>query len=57
MFRSFFPNPPVFFTAAVLWVVVAGVAFYVIGPALQQVISVGPWLAIQRTRSGSTSTF
>lgn len=51
MFRSFFPNPKVFFPAALAWVVVAMVAFYTIGPALQSVISLGPWLGIAPTEA------
>lgn len=46
MFRSFFPNPRLFFSSAVAWVVVAMAAFYTIGPALQSAISLGPWLGI-----------
>jgi peptide/bleomycin uptake transporter len=51
VFRSFFPNPKVFFSSAVAWVVVAMVAFYTIGPALQSLISLGPWLGIQPTEA------
>jgi peptide/bleomycin uptake transporter len=51
VFRSFFPNPRLFFSAGVLWVIVCGLAFYTIGPTLQQVFSLGPWLAIAPTEA------
>jgi peptide/bleomycin uptake transporter len=51
VFRSFFPNPRVFFTAALAWVAVCMVAFYTIGPTLEQFLSLGPWLGIQPTEA------
>lgn len=51
MFRSFFPNPKIFFPAAVLWVIFCMAAFYVIGPTLQQFLSLGPWLGIAPTEA------
>ncbi len=57
MFRSFFPNPKIFFPAAVGWVIVAMLAFYTIGPALQSVISLGPWLGIQPTEADPNPFF
>lgn len=51
MFRSFFPNPRLFFPAGVIWVLVCGLAFYTIGPTLQQAFSLGPWLAIAPTEA------
>lgn len=49
MFRSFFPNPRIFFPAAVAWVAFCMVIWFTIGPALQSAISLGPWLAIAPT--------
>jgi peptide/bleomycin uptake transporter len=51
VFRSFFPNPKVFFTAAIAWVAVCMVAWFTIGPALQSVLSLGPWLGIAPTEA------
>ena len=51
MFRSFFPNPRLFFLSAIAWVAVAMVAFYTIGPALQSAISLGPWLGVAPTEA------
>jgi peptide/bleomycin uptake transporter len=57
VFRSFFPNPRLFFASAVAWVVVAMVAFYTIGPTLQSVLSLGPWLGIAPTEAEPTPFF
>jgi len=46
VFRSFFPNPRLFFTAALCWVALVMVAWYTIGPQLQSGLSLGPWLGI-----------
>ncbi|MEO9297464.1 peptide antibiotic transporter SbmA [Devosia alba] len=46
MFRSFFPNPRLFFTAALCWVALVMVAWYTVGPQLQSGLSLGPWLGI-----------
>ena len=51
MFRAFFPNPRLFFASALAWVVLCMVAFYLIGPTLQQFLSLGPWLAIPPTEA------
>lgn len=51
MFRSFFPTPRLFFPAALAWVVVCMVAWFTIGPALQNAISLGPWLGIAPTEA------
>lgn len=51
MFKSFFPNPKIYFPAAILWVVVCMVAWFTIGPALQSVISIGPLIGIQPTEA------
>lgn len=51
MFRSFFPNPRLFFPAALAWVVVCMMAWFTIGPALQSAISLGPWLGIAPTEA------
>ncbi|MBS3847945.1 peptide antibiotic transporter SbmA [Devosia sp. BSSL-BM10] len=46
MFRSFFPNPRLFFSAALCWIAVVMVAWYTIGGQLESVFSLGPWLGI-----------
>jgi peptide/bleomycin uptake transporter len=51
VFRSFFPNPRLFFPAAVLWTALCMVAWFTIGPALQSLISLGPWLGIAPTEA------
>ncbi len=51
MFRSFFPNPRLFFPAAVLWTALCMVAWFTIGPALQSLISLGPWIGIAPTEA------
>lgn len=57
MFRSFFPNPRLFFPAAVLWVIVCMAAFYVVGPTLQQFLSLGPVLGIAPTEADPNPFF
>lgn len=57
MFRSFFPNPKLFFPAAILWVIFCMLAFYVIGPTLQQFLSLGPWLGIAPTEADPNPFF
>ncbi|MHB1102166.1 MAG: peptide antibiotic transporter SbmA [Devosia sp.] len=57
MFRSFFPNPKIFFPAAILWVIVCMAAFYAIGPTLQQFLSLGPWLGIAPTEADPNPFF
>ena len=51
MFRSFFPNPKLFFGSALAWVVLWMVAYFTIGPVLQQFLSLGPWLGVQPTEA------
>lgn len=51
MFKSFFPNPKIFFPAAILWVVFCMLAWFTIGPALQSVFSLGGVLGIQPTEA------
>lgn len=51
MFRSFFPEPRIFFPSAVLWVGVAMAVWFLAGDALAGVISLGPWLGIQPTEA------
>lgn len=57
MFRSFFPNPKLFFLSAVAWTVLAMIAFFTIGPWLQSLISLGPWLGIAPTEAAPTPFF
>ncbi len=49
MFRSFFPEPRVFFTAAVLWAFAALAIWFLLGDTLQPFLSLAPTLAIQPT--------
>lgn len=49
MFRSFFPEPRIFFPAALLWIVAAMALWSLIGEPLGQVFSLGPLIAIQPT--------
>lgn len=49
MFRSFFPNPQVFFVSAIAWTAVAMTLWFTGGSSLEQYLSLGPWLAIQAT--------
>ena len=51
MFRSFFPNPRLFFPAAVVWTALCMTVWFTIGPALQSVLSLGPWLGIAPTEA------
>ena len=44
MFRSFFPEPKLFFTSALAWTVLAMLVWFAFGPALAGVISLGPIL-------------
>ena len=45
MFRSFFPQPKLFFTSALIWTAFAMVVWFTVGPALANVISLAPLLA------------
>ena len=44
MFRSFFPEPKLFFTSALAWTVLAMAIWFVAGPTLANLISLGPIL-------------
>ena len=57
MFRSFFPNPRLFFPAALAWIALCMVAWYTIGPALQGAFSLGPWLGIAPTEANPEPFF
>lgn len=57
MFKSFFPNPKIFFPAALLWVVVCMVVWYTAGSFLEQFLSLGPWLGIQPTEANPEPFF
>ena len=45
MFRSFFPEPKLFFPAAVIWLLVVTLLFFAIGQPLRSVISIDRFLA------------
>ncbi|WP_127143260.1 peptide antibiotic transporter SbmA [Pelagibacterium montanilacus] len=49
MFRSFFPEPRLFFSSAVAWVILAMALWFLIGDQLAAVLSLGPILAIAPT--------
>lgn len=51
MFRSFFPNPRLFFGSAVAWTVFWMIVWFTIGPALQSVLSLGPVLGVPPTEA------
>jgi peptide/bleomycin uptake transporter len=56
LFRSFFPNPKWFFLSALAWTALAMLIWFTVGPALEQVLSLGPWLA-QPTIEGQAPPF
>jgi len=47
VFRSFFPEPRIFFPAALVWVAACMVVWFIAGEALASVLSIGPLIAIQ----------
>lgn len=49
MFRSFFPDPRVFFSAALLYTGLAMVIWFTFGASLQPLLSLGPFFGIQPT--------
>jgi peptide/bleomycin uptake transporter len=44
VFRSFFPNPRLFFGSAIIWTAVAMAIWFVAGSAIEPYLSLGPWL-------------
>lgn len=57
MFRSFFPEPRLFFPSAILWVLAAMAIWFTIGGMLESVISLGPWLGVQPVEGEPTPFF
>ena len=57
VFRSFFPNPKIFFPAALAWVVAAMAIWFLAGAWLEQYLSLGPWLAIKPTEADPSPFF
>lgn len=51
MFRSFFPEPKIFFPSSVVWIGIAMIIWFTIGDALASVISLGPLLGILPTET------
>src|SRR5690606_10325394 len=49
--------PKLFFPAAVIWVTLAMIAWFTVGPAMQSAISLGPWLGIAPTEAEPTPFF
>jgi len=55
VFRSFFPEPRTYFTAAVVWTAfVMAVWFSPLGSALESVFSLGPWLGMKAAAGQAT---
>jgi peptide/bleomycin uptake transporter len=44
VFRSFFPEPKLFFSSALAWTVLAMIIWFVAGPSLENIMSLGPIL-------------
>lgn len=57
MFRSFFPNPKIFFPSAIAWVAFWMLVWYTAGPALQGFLSLGPWLGVPATEANPDPFF
>lgn len=51
MFRSFFPEPKIFFPSGLIWIGIAMTLWYLAGGALQQIISLGPLLGVPATEA------
>ncbi|SDG94054.1 peptide antibiotic transporter SbmA [Pelagibacterium luteolum] len=51
MFRAFFPNPRLFFPAALIWAGLCMLAWFTIGDELAQVFSLAPWFAQEVTET------
>ncbi|MHA6297795.1 peptide antibiotic transporter SbmA [Devosia sp. CAU 1758] len=51
MFRSFFPDPKIFFSSAALWIIAAMAIWFTAGDALSSVIGLGQWLGVQPTEA------
>ncbi|WP_240229605.1 peptide antibiotic transporter SbmA [Devosia lacusdianchii] len=51
MFRSFFPEPKIFFPSGLLWIGVAMAIWFTAGEALSGVLSLGPWLGVAPTEA------
>ena len=51
MFRSFFPEPKIFFPSGLLWIGAAMIIWFIAGDALAGLISLGPWLGIVPTEA------
>ncbi|WIJ26692.1 peptide antibiotic transporter SbmA [Devosia sp. RR2S18] len=57
MFRSFFPNPRLFFPAALLWTAVAMLVWYTLGERLSAYFSLGPWIGLQPSETNPEPFF
>jgi peptide/bleomycin uptake transporter len=51
VFRSFFPNPRLFFTSAIAWTILAMLGWYGFGSQLQGIFSLGNWLGVAPTEA------
>jgi len=57
VFRSFFPNPRIFFPAALGWTALCMVIWYTVGPTLQGAFSLGPWIGVPPTEAAPEPFF
>ena len=58
MFRSFFPEPRTFFTAAFVWTALCMVVWFTpIGANLEAFLSLGPWLGVKPSAADATPFF
>lgn len=57
MFRSFFPQPRMFFTSAVAWTVLAMLIWFAFGAQLQPYLSLGNWIGIAPTEANPEPFF
>lgn len=57
MFRSFFPEPRLYFPAAVLWAAIFMAIWFTVGGAMQPYLSIGPWIAVQPTEADPSPFF
>lgn len=53
MFRSFFPEPKIFFPAALIWVALTMLVWFTLGSALEPYFSIAPLLGIAPAAEGS----
>lgn len=57
MFRSFFPEPRLYFPSAILWAAIFMAIWFTIGAAIQPFLSIAPWIAVQPSEADPTPFF